>query len=56
MGKEMLLFFQYVIGKKKLLVKIYDRKKIENSSCYIVYVCLKQYVGLDMDDPISYLS
>ena len=42
-----------MVGKKKFLVQFEDGQKREMSSCSLVYVCLKQEVCLEVDEPIS---
>ena len=52
-GKEVVGCVQSVVGKKKFLFQLVDGQKIYMSYCLLVYVCLKEEVGQDVDEPIS---
>ena len=43
---------QAVVGKNKLLVQLRNLQKNKMIYCLIVYVCSKEEMCLDMDDPI----
>ena len=51
--KDVVEFFQAVVGKKKISVQLKYLKKEDISSCLIV--CLFSKYEVDMDDPISNL-
>ena len=53
MRKEVVVCVQDVVGKKKFLVQFKVRQNKDISYFSLTYVCSKQYVCLDMDDPIS---
>ena len=53
MRKAVVVYSYSVVGKKKFLVQFEYGQKIEMSSCLLVYVCSKQEVCLEMDEPIS---
>ena len=44
---------QALVGKKKFLFKFEDGKKKEMSYFSLTYVCLKEEVCLETDEPIS---
>ena len=46
---------QYVVGKKKLLFQFEYGQKRYISYCLLQYLCLKEEVCLEMDEPISNL-
>ena len=46
---------QAVVGKKRFLVQLENGQKNEMSSCLLVYVCPKEEVCLEMDEPKSKL-
>ena len=56
MSKDVVGCVHSVVGKKKFLVQFEDGQKRDMRSCSLVYICWKQEVCLEMDEPISYLS
>ena len=56
MRKELMGCVQAVVGKKKLLVQFKKLQKKEMIYCSIVYVCSREEICLEMDDPISNLA
>ena len=55
MRKDVVGCVQAVVGKKNFLVQFEDVKKKEMSSCSLLYLCSKDEVCLEMDEPISYV-
>ena len=53
MKKYVVGCFQDVVGKKRLLVKFESGKKKDMISVSIQYVCQKEEVCLEIDQPIS---
>ena len=53
--KEVVVCVHDLVGKNNLLVQFEYGKKREISCILLSYVCLKEEVCLDMDEPISYL-
>ena len=53
MRKEVVGCFQAVMGNKKFLVQFEDGQKREISFFPLLYVCSKEDVCIEMDDPIS---
>ena len=53
MSKEVMVFVQAVVGKKKFLVQFEDGQKKEISSSLLVYLSPKEEV--EMEEPISHL-
>ena len=51
--KEAVGCVEAMVGNKKFLVRFKDGQRREMSSCSLVYVCLKQEVCLEVDEPIS---
>ena len=56
MRKDLMGCFQDVMGEKKLLAQLKKNQKKEMISCSIVYVCSREEICLEMDDPISNLA
>ena len=55
MRKEVVVCVQDVVGKKKLPVQFEYGLKIDMSYNSLSYLCLKEEVCLDIEEPISYL-
>ena len=53
MRKDVVGFVQSLVGKNEFLFKFEYGQKRDMGSCLLVYVCSKQEVWLDMDEPIS---
>ena len=53
--KEVVGYVQSVVGKKEFLVQFEYGQKRDMSSCFISYVCSKEEVGQEVDEPKSEL-
>ena len=52
-SKEVVGYVQAMRGKNNFLVQFKYGKKRDMSSCFISYVCSKEEVGQEVDEPIS---
>ena len=55
MRKDLMGCFQDVMGEKKLLAQSENMQKKEMIPCSIMFVCSKEEICLEMDEPISNL-